>query len=358
MEPLKNTFELAKERQSASNHIFASKQMFPHKIVYLDEIEFMGENLFKCNGMEMLARDNFIDKIDKMINITAKQSEMVKNISGENGLSNFKNYFSLASNAAKRQKVVLFANPGSNTLEDIVALKNKYIPFDMFSDFLEIFMNKAGYKAVTREYDAARLHKGGTFYFNPISPSLKKIGEGEEFITDGVFFRWDVSEVEVGNYFTRLACLNGSVQTINQGVSKVYSLSPGDINKLLNAVTRKTLQDGFSRYSTKVLQAIETSASLSEIMYAFNLLVKNGLQKEKADKIIPYETLRSSMKITDIAPNRIKTSFSLWEIYNRLTDFSSHNEIWKATDPRRSNIVFRSGLLLSKNPDIVHYMEI
>jgi hypothetical protein len=352
MKPSKNTFKLTQANQPAN------MQMFPHKIVYLDELEFTGKNLFKYNGIEMAARDGFVKKIDEMINITAEQSNMVKNISGENGLSNFKNYFSVASSAAKRRKAVLFAHPDGNMLEDIVALKNEYISFDMFSDFLEIFRNKAGYEVVKQEYDAAELHKGGTFYLNPISPTFEKIGDNEEFITDGVFFRWDVGEVETGNYFTRLACANGVVQRVNQKIAKVYSLSSGDINKLLNLAIRKTLGNGFSLYKTKVLQAIETSASLSEMMYAFKLLVNNGLQKEEADRVIPYETLHSSLKTNNVKPTRIKTSFSLWDIYNRLTDFSSHTELWEATDPRRSNIVFRSGLLLDKKPDIVNYMEI
>jgi SAM-dependent methyltransferase len=94
-------------------------------------------------------------------------------------------------------------------------------------------MNQENYQIEKWEYNTCATHKGLTLYLNPIFPSVEKIYKDEEFITDGVFIRWTVNAVEMGNYFTRLICYNGATQTRIQGASKVYALSPDNITKLL-----------------------------------------------------------------------------------------------------------------------------
>jgi hypothetical protein len=335
-----------------------NKQMFPHKIVRLDEIEFAGNNLFKCNNTEMVATKDVIEKIDKMIHVTEKQTGIVKNMSGNDGLNNFKNYLSVAANASRSQRVVLFANPSHNTLDDMVTLTNEYISSDMFFDFLDIFINRSNYEIVKCEYNSNELHKGMTFYLNPATPSVEQICKNEEFITDGIFIHWTVDAVEMGNYFTRIICSNGAIRIARRNGSKVYALSPDNVRGLINCC--KEMKRGFGNYKLKVLQAIRTTASLSEMRYAFCLLTTSGLQSNDANWIIPYEMLRSSLsgRFAHIPAKQIKTSYSLWDIYNRLTDFSSNNELWKTTDPRRGRIALRAGALLDKKPDIINYMEI
>jgi len=351
MQKSKSILELRQLRESAINNIF------PHKIVHLEELEYAGENCFKLGGVEMIADERVSNKFDALANVSDKQKKLVKNISGETGLNNFRNFMSVASSAETMPRVALFANPHTQTLIDIVPLKGEYIAAALFFDFIETIINSGNYEVVKWEY-SHNIHEGITLFLNPQKPTIRKIAANEEFITDGIYLKWNVASVSAGNWFTRLICENGMTRDVRERAdNRVYALNPKTVNYLTDNVIAK-LAAGFDSFQENILNAASTSASLAENSFAFNLLKNNELDVKQANEIVPYTTMMEGLKDKNANQRNIKTPFSIWEIYNRLTDFASHNTVWEDSDPRRSKIIFQSAHLLTKKPDIVNYTEL
>lgn len=80
--------------------------LWPHKTVAMSEITHVGENVYSIAGTEVPAGNVFTDAYDHIIGIDSRQREMVKEASGETGLTNYRNYINMASNMQKPKSVV------------------------------------------------------------------------------------------------------------------------------------------------------------------------------------------------------------------------------------------------------------
>lgn len=53
-----------------------------------------------------------------------------------------------------------------------------------------------------------------------------------------------------------------------------------------------------------------------------------------------------------------KSDINFWQLYNRLTQFASHNEQWTESDNRRNMLMGESMDFLLKKRDITEYVSI
>ena len=53
-----------------------------------------------------------------------------------------------------------------------------------------------------------------------------------------------------------------------------------------------------------------------------------------------------------------KSDKTVWEIFNMLTFFASHNDVWSSSDIRRANLMGSAIQFLMKNRDIIEYYNI
>ena len=83
--------------------------LWPQKNVNLSNLVHVGENLYSLGGTEILATEVFTDTYDRIIGIDSRQRKMVKEASGETGLTNYRNYINVASNMQESKSVVVIA---------------------------------------------------------------------------------------------------------------------------------------------------------------------------------------------------------------------------------------------------------
>ena len=90
-----NNSNIQQEKQRFMNVLWAQKT------IELSELQHVGENVFALNAIELPADDKFTSSYDQTLGINSSQRAMMKEASGETGLTNYRNYINVASNLQK-----------------------------------------------------------------------------------------------------------------------------------------------------------------------------------------------------------------------------------------------------------------
>jgi hypothetical protein len=237
------------------------------------------------------------------------------------------------------------------------------ITAETFFDFAEMFMDKNGY--LPKEFERSGTYGNGlTIYMDSVNPMVKQIAPDEDFMTDSLYMRWNQGEVEIGNYFVRLVCVNGQIQKIATPSARTYSLEPTQIGRILNLPSQSNLlESSFESFRRKALTAIDTRASMGEVKYVSKLLDAYGVDEQTAEVIAPYRRdlqayADSGHDVSHGRANEIMSSRNVWDIYNDLTRFATHNGIWEKDDNRRGGLKAAAVTFLGRERDIRKYVDI
>ena len=134
-----------------------------------------------------------------------------------------------------------------------------------------------------------------------------------------------------------------------------------DIKKRLDLLQARFAGKNFLSFRDKAYEAMETRASMSEMRHTQQLLAANGVDAETAEMVIPYQSdvnAYNAAGFSQYDPSQAKGSIGVWELFNRLTFFASHNEIWADDDNRRIALMSASVAFLRRPRDIKEYVDI
>lgn len=326
------------------------------------EIDGYGQNVYKIDGIEVLATNYVSDRLDKIIGLTPKQKSTVRAASGDAGVRDFRNYLASANSIVKPTKVALIANPQSRTVTDVIPLKDSLITSDAFFDFAELFMERAGLYPVSHQ-SAFNASSGITLFMDSDNPLVKQFAPNEDFLMNSYYLKWNLGQIELGRYYERLICSNGQTETVREKEARIHSLDTGAIQSILSIPqNRDMLESAYTRFSNKALLAMETRASLAELGKASKLLSEHMVDSKVVAEIAPYE--REAQRYAAIGydlekypTNQMKASMSFWELYNSLTSFATHTEAWAESDNRRSTIQGEAVSMLMRDRDIKTYFD-
>ncbi|MGL4955573.1 MAG: hypothetical protein ACRC9X_00155 [Bacteroidales bacterium] len=345
---------LASERTRFEN------EMPPHRILQLGEIIHTGENIFKIGNIEVEASECFVSNIDNLLNISSKQAKLVKNTSGETGLRNFRNYMSVAINKEQAKKVVILADK-NRKLIDVVPLVDDYISPKTFFDFVDLFLDRTQYSIHT--IASGRLWEGVTVYMNAPKPLFASIAKDEEFITNGVYIDWSFSGIEIGSYFSRMVCINGMMVNERRKQNTIYSLNSKQFQDTLTRIlTGHFHQYNFERFAKNALRAMKTQASIKELCIAKDVLLKLKVPAEIAEQLLPHSTESEQYKRAGIKLKQrgrfAKSSMTIWDIYNHLTAFATHTNLWSAHNLHRGEVMLEAEKFIGTSHDVINYDNI
>ena len=331
-----------------------------YKRVPLGAISYLGDNMYNVDNMELEFSPNAEISIDKLIGITPSQKKTVSIASGNSGLSILRNYMNIATNIGKERNVVLVADIKNQKINDVVPLVEDFISYDSFFNLAEMIIDKGRFNIFNIETSGQGT--GVTLYLHSLDPTIKKISKDEEFDIGGAYLHWDVSSVEAGNYFTRLACTNGAVERIENKKSIQYSLSTENMSSLLNIAQNGQIQsDTFDKYSHKALLSMNTQASLREAVKCTELLTECGIPEELCERLFSSNEeqelcLRKGYEKKDY--NKVISRHNVWGLYNSLTQIATHDSVYLQNDGRRKFILDEAGHLLYKKHDIKNYFNL
>lgn len=341
---------------------FLAEQL-PYRTVEPQELISTGENSYTLNGLELSVKPEICVQIDTYMGVTSQQSKSVTDTFGSDGIRDFRNYLALSNSRERAGKLALIADPRKREIVKVMPLKREAIPAEAFFDFLEMFMNDNGYLPQQFYVSPSRQ---GEIIVNLISnnPTFDEFASNEEFMTNGIWMRWNLGEVEMGNYFIRMVCTNGMMQEVKNKIAHTYTLDDKSIANMLSAPQIPQFIGGnFETLRLNALAAMNTEASLLEVKYAKGLLTACNVEAEEAEELAPYEDLSSKYEMQGYSASKDKialyrSGINMWELYNRLTSFASHNTIWERDDNRRTNLMFSSTKLLTRKRDIQQYVSI
>lgn len=334
----------------------------PQKTIPLSGLIHVGENVYSIGGVEVPASDTFTETYDHIIGIDSRQRKMVKEASGETGLKNYRNYINVASNIQKPKSVVVIALPQSRQLTDIIPIVDEYISPVLFFDFAEMMAEETGYTVSDIKWNNSGVPRIIITYTNP-QGHTHFFGPGEDFMMDGFYLAWAPSHIELGHYYERLVCSNGQTVSEKRKDATVYKLSSNEIRKMITQVkSKRFLTQGIEQFEKLFSVASISRISLSEMGKAQKILITQGVEKEQAETLIPYENARSAYENAGFYDRHkehlMKGEGTIWDTYNILTQFATHTPMWKQQDYRRINIMNDAVGLLKKKPDIINYMDI
>lgn len=334
----------------------------PQKTISLSGLTHVGKNVYSIEGIEVPASDTFTETYDRIIGIDIRQRNMVEEASGETGLKNYRNYINVASNIQKPKSVVVTASPQSRQLTDIISIVDEYISPTLFFDFAEMMAEETVYTVSDIKWNNSGIPHIIITYTNP-QGHTHLFGPGEDFMMDGFYLAWNPSHIELGHYYERLVCANGQIVREERKDATVYKLSSHEIHKMITQVKSKQFfTKGIEQFGKLFAVASISRISLSEMRKAQRILISQGVEKEQAETLIPYENTCSAYENAGYYDRHkeylMKGEGTIWDAYNVLTQFATHTTIWNPQDYRRINIMNGAVYLLNKKPDIINYMDI
>lgn len=341
---------------------FISAQM-PFRAVTPQELISTGENTYLVNGIELAVDPEISEQIDTFIGVSKQQSRAVTCTFGNNGIRNLRNYLALSNSIEKDGRIALIADPNERRIVGATHLKKEAIPAESFFDFMNMFMNDNGY--TPENFYISESGQGGvTISLLPNNAVYDELAPGEEFLTNGIWFRWNLGEVEAGNYYKRMVCSNGSFEVVERKIARTNQLDEPSIRQMLSLPQHGTfIGANFRRTRQNALLAMQTDASVGEVRTVNRLLTRYGVDNSTVEEIAPYDRLSdmyaaSGYDMAHFPLAQARSDMNMWDLFNRVTAFATHNAEWSGEDNRRSGLMLESLRLLNRPRDIKQYVTI
>ena len=117
------------------------------------------------------------------------------------------------------------------------------------------------------------------------------------------------------------------------------------------------------RFEKGLFENWRTGKIMDELTYVSRILDAHGVDEQTAEVISPY---RSDLQayadsVHDIShgrANEIMSSRNVWDVYNDLTRFATHNDVWEKDDNRRGSLKAAAVNFLGRERDIRKYVDI
>lgn len=326
------------------------------------EIVAMGKNHYNVGNSTFEVDSIVANKIDLFAGIKGSQSQIALDSYGDQGVTNLRNFFGQAG-SKKSERIVLTANTKTKKIVDATPIKNRMITPNVFFDFAEMFMDKNQYIPDKVEFTQGAADRV-SILMKPVTEEFMEFSKGDEFMSNGIYLMWTPGEVGMGNYYKRLVCSNGATQISHHSMTKAFSPNIKEFERMLNITTQSSpFKQNLEQMLMNARLAKESQASVRELGIATRILIKHGLAEEDANQIIPYlqtkEMYESAGFLMD--PDHMgqaKSDKTMWELFNMMTYFATHNEVWAPQDIRRSSLMESSVNLVMRKRDIKEYYNI
>ena len=202
-----------------------------YREVEAKEIVALGENHYTVGNATLEVEPQIAAVIDRFAGIKQGQSRIAQDSYGEQGLTNLRNFFGQAEVKGSK-RLVLAADILDRQIVNAIPIKDRMITPDVFFDFAEMFMDKNNYLPERVEHTHS-IKTGVSILMRPVHEEIMEYAPGDEFISNGLYLTWNPGEINLGNYYERLVCSNGSTKRSHHSITKVYSPEVKELGRLL-----------------------------------------------------------------------------------------------------------------------------
>ena len=334
----------------------------PFIVLSKEELVAEKDNYYRIGETSIAVSPTVQNQLDKLIGLPPKQRKGLEETFGTDAIVSLRNSLAMANCVEKPTNFALVANSQQLIVDGIVPLKGQVIPMESYFNLLEMFIDKHSYEIETLESSHNGIY-GITARLMPIHPQYDSFFNDDEFLTNGFYIKWNLGEIEVGNYYVRLICSNGAFETEEHSLARMQNLDDQRIREFINSPKKSSLiTRNLDRMKEIAQIASQTPASLNEVYCGKKLLTRHGAPEDLAEQLMPYCQLLNQYEEhgygTHLPISRTKSDIMMWDLYNNLTEFASHTTLWSANDNRRSSLMQQSVGLLQKKRDILPYYDI
>ena len=350
-----------------SAEFFKERNLFlqgqePYLVLSKEELLAEHDTFYRIGDTSIEVTEGVQKELDKIIGITSSQREGIEEGYGSHAIALWRNSIAMSNSVSNPSRFALVANSRNYIVDGIVPLKNEAITMESFFDLLEMFLDKHSYEVSLFESAGNGVY-GITARLNPLQPEYDVFFGNDEFMTNGLYIKWNLGEIEVGNYYVRLVCSNGAVETRKHSLARINSIGDDKIKALLNSPGRTDLiRANVSRMKEIANDAFHTMASLSEVWQGKKMLIRHGAPKDLAEQLMPYTQLLQQYAAhgydNHVPITLVKSNINVWDLYNNLTEFATHTPLWAENDNRRSSLMQESLAFLQRQRDIKNYVDI
>jgi hypothetical protein len=167
----------------------------------------------------------------------------------------------------------------------------------------------------------------------------------------------------MGNYYERLVCRNGMTQVTQNRQMHLDSLEDEQKVRLLLGDSNGFLRQNLAVMLKNAQTAIATQASVRELGLGARILQQAGVEPETVSKLIPYKENVERYEQAGCPTNAeglamAVSNMTVWDEFNVLTAFASHNKVWHNHDIRRTMLMSRSVDFLNRKRDIRRHFNV
>ena len=336
-------------------------QPVSYREINKNEIVALDESHFRIGSATVELTPDMVGNIDRYFGILPRQSKMAQDSFGGNGIVNLRNFFGQASKKDK-EHIILVGDTQNRKITRIHQTKHHLIPPESFFDFAEMFMDKNPYEPESVEFDNG---SAISIRMKSLQPEVIEVAPDDGIIDNGIWLKWTPTNITFGNYYVRLVCSNGSTQMSQSKLLQANSLEDQTTLKRMLTINsdHTMLKQNRNRMLDNARNAIHTQASLRELGIGARLLQRSGMDEQDAMQLIPYQANinryeQAGFPVDTQEQSLTVSDMSVWQLFNVLTAFATHNQLWSAHDTRRSDLMAQSVELLNQKRDIRAYRNI
>ena len=329
------------------------REVDKNEIVAVDETHYRVGNAVVEFSPEMA------EDMDRFVGLKTGQSKLAQDSYGDSGVANLRNFFSQARHK-RNEKIVLVADAETKSVTSVHQTPKHLIPPASFFSFAEMFMDKNRY-----EPDAVDFGNGAeiSIRMRSLDPQIMSFAKGDDFIADGVWLSWTPVEIAMGNYYERLVCRNGMTQVTQNRQMHLDSLEDEQKVRLLLGNSNGFLRQNLAVMLKNAQTAIATQASVRELGLGARILQQAGVEPETVSKLLPYKENVERYEQAGCPTNAeglamAVSNMTVWDEFNVLTAFASHNKVWHSHDIRRTMLMSRSVDFLNRKRDIRRHFNV
>lgn len=309
--------------------------------VDLNKIEVSEKGELVIDGSVMATAEGVVEKqlVKQVLNINPNlQKEMGKNL-GAKLTSNIVNLVK-AGKGKKENLLTVIGNPMTKTITHIIPGNKDFMTNRHALDMLEKTLNVSNDLTLVN----AIVNRNGGFecnvrkdYVANVTGKSGKLVVGEEFNPGYAFRNEPMHGMSVSHYAERLVCANGMTSRRIKGEFNTLDiLEEGAIKKFFQNFVQMSSSNFIpAQYPLQIEKAMNTRISFNELLEARNIMFRNSDLKEDMLRQYLPEFLAAAQRLslqgfdyakctTDQLKSYI-TSYNMWDVINRLTDFGSHD---------------------------------
>lgn len=258
--------------------------------------------------------------------------------------------------AEQGQTVFLVGNPITLTIEHIL---NRAAPIstEAFVDFAEGLISHQNLHPVDFRVNGIGNLQINLVADNPVEMRIP--GSRSEVFKSGISLNLNPKGILVQNYINRLWCTNGAVGMLDEDKFRLDEIGNEAISKFMarlqGMATRGFVPEGFDE---RIGMAMKTTASYMELQKAASICSIQGTSWKDLQTYIPIDQVTTAYarlghdmdKVTEAAKRKAHTPFSIWDVFNGMTSWATHNPV--LDDRSRSTIAVRAGGFLGDESDL------